>query len=543
MSTQQILHGNSLAVTLGAIVIVCCFVVCTNTAQPQPAAQTHQGKTKRLGTIAERNKKLKRLQQLRNDFNSESQYKLLVQPGTNQEAENYYTRISKPQFLNLKLKDSTLDSLLQYMGYAVSNGMNPPKYSGLTAKDLERIPSFVLMPRTDQEFAKLKNQVDDGAKFDELLDLVDFQNDRVLVSRFFAPKIATYYDPIDPSQPVDRDKIVPGWRKLVRLTARTNSRAESAGIRHLYLLFNVKEQNPEANPYENESANNQVILVPDDQDAKDSAYFLVYGKQSNNYPVINFLAADFDLPGHVGVTLPGANDGKYFVPRSCAHCHGHSGFFGKEFLIGRPIDAMGNPTNNFEEGRFQFAKPNYLDTDQWYDWMEFDFRSVTTSLNDVIFDGGKLHGSAEYERAMKVIQTLNSTIRDQTFAAEQQPGKKSYQTLAVETWLSLHQNDIHRMPYSHRAFGTERWDLTDKDEMRLVRLLDNHCFRCHSSLIYNVFDKSAVRERKPIIEHYLQDRVIDKNGNQMPGFRMPQGRVLTISERDEIIKLLNKVFP
>ena len=479
------------------------------------------------------------------ELEKQSKIQILIQPGTENQAKDYYERISKPDELDFRFEQSTLDSLLEYMGYASSNGATPPVYEGLLAKDLERLPSFTLMPRDDSEFANLKSQSDNPDGFDRVLNLVDFQNDKVLVSRFFAPKIATYYDSANPFRPIASESIVPGWRKLVRLTARSGSRADSAGVQNLYLLFNVKQADPDANPFANESANNQVILVPRDQNAKDSAYFAVYGPGSLGYQLGYFLAADFDLPGHVGVEVPGAQDGKYFVPRSCAECHGHSNSLltGKT-LRGRPVDpATGDPTDDFRNGVYRFAKPNYLDTDQWYDWMEFDFPGVTTSLNDVVFDGGKAHGNAQYERAFNVIRKLNLTIRDQTFEAEPITGTKSYATIAAEKWLSLHATDNQRVPYALRSIGNQQWDSSNRDEMLLLRLLNNHCFRCHSSLIYNVFDRETVKSKKTFIDLYLKTTVNDEKGNPLPGFRMPQGRVLRTEERDEMLRLLNTIFP
>ncbi len=467
---------------------------------------------------------------------------LRVQPGTEDEAKDYYERISKPEVLNFPFEGSSLDGLLAYMGYARPVEGMAGVFEGLVAKDLEAIASFSLMPRNDAEFAALKADVDNAQAFDALLDLADFQNDKVLVSRFFAPKIATYYDAENPFRPIDPEDIVPGWRKLVRLTARSGSPAQQAGVLHMYLLFNVKQPDPEADPFAIRSANNQVILVPTDQDSKDSAYFAVYG-QGDGYPLSYFLAADFDLPGHVAVDVSGAENGKYFVPRACAECHGHSDFSGEQAMRGRPVDASGNATDDFTTGVYRFAKPNYLDTDQWYDWMEFDFRGVATSLNDVLFDGGKDHGSLDYARAVDVVFRLNTSIRDQTFAAERTPGVKTYSTLAAEKWLELHRRNDQRIPYSRRSIGATPWDPRDRDEMRLLRLLNNHCFRCHSSVIYNVFDRDAVGVRKLQIAEFLNLKVNDAQQNPLSGYRMPQGRVLRIEERDEILRLLNTVFP
>jgi len=174
--------------------------------------------------------------------------------------------------------------------------------------------------------------------------------------------------------------------------------------------------------------------------------------------------------------------------------------------------------------------------------MEFDYRGLTTSLNDVVFDGGKDHGSPSYARAFDVVRKINKDIRDETFAAERQPGVKSYQTRAVEKWLSLHATDDQRKPYSARSIGNGNWDSSNRDEMRLLRLLNNHCFRCHSSLRYNVFERDEVELRGPEIKFYLKFAVNDPDGNPLPGFFMPQGRVLPASERDEIISLVERVF-
>lgn len=476
-----------------------------------------------------------RVQRLPADLLREAQVHVRVQPGQEAEAKDYYSRISSA--LKFDFPGSTLDSLLAYMGYSVPAANGSAVYAGLLAQDLESLSSFDLMPRDGDEFSALKKKVNDAAGFDALLDLRDFRKDRVLVSRFFAPKIARYYDPADPAKPINPDAIIPGWRKLVRLVARSKSPADRAGIMHMYLLFNVKQADPDVDPFAKESANNQVILVPRREDAKDTVYFAVYASRTKKYVLSNFLEADFDLPGHVGVELPGAEDGHYYVPRSCAECHGHSSELG---LRGQPVDGAGKPAD-FKTGTFPYAKPNYLDTDQWYDWAEFDFRGVTTSLNDVVFDGGKAHGDPQYTRAFDVVRTLNTGIRDRTFAAEQTKGMKSFQTLAAEKWLSLHKKDAQRVPYSRRSIGSSQWNAASKDEMRLLRLLDNHCFRCHSSVIYSMFDRESVKKRSDngLIQFYLTTPVKP----ELPGFIMPQGRVLRTEERDEILSLLKKVFP
>ncbi|MDW9477034.1 hypothetical protein GOA69_33150 [Sinorhizobium meliloti] len=469
---------------------------------------------------------------------------VLVQPGTEKEAKDYYQRIGS--VLKFDFLDSTLDTLIAHFGYSEPKVVGGKiVFRGLTATDIEVLPSFTLMPRNVAELSVLADAVEDPGSFRALLSLSDFQQDAVLVSRFFAPKIATYYNPAnspDVGNPIDPDKIVPGWRKLVRIKPKKGSQADTDGIiSHLYLLFNVKRANFDADPFaNNESANNQVIIVPKDQAAGDRVYFGVYQGKSIGYPIGLFLNADFDLPGHVGKAVPNSVDSHYYVPRACAECHGHSA----NDLRGQPVDAVtGKPTEDFSTGIYRFAKPNYLDTDQWYDWRDFDYRGVSGSLNDVVFDGGRDTDSVDYSRAFDVIRKLNTTIAAESEAAESDPKTPTFQTLAARKWLQLHQNSDTRKPYSTRSIGNEAWNAASGDEMRLLRLLNNHCFRCHSSLRYNVFDRQAVRDKKDWIIAFLNLQIPDGKGGFLPGNFMPQGRVLSADEKNEIIRLLQTVFP
>jgi len=476
--------------------------------------------------------------------------KFRIRPGNEAETSAYYNRISR--ILKFDFKNSSLDSFLSHLGYSKHVFYSAADYfEGLLAEDLERIASFELMPRDNSEFDRLANKVLDQVAFRELFELNDFTSDQILASRFFAPKIATYFSPIDPYLPIEKKDIIPGWRKLIRLTPQSGSTAESVGkIAHIYLLFNYKKADTTVDPFEgNISANNQVIIVPKDLTEGDRAFFLVYQGRNEGYEIGTFLAADFDLPGHasknISIKVAGGSDGRYFVPRSCAECHGHSirDAAGNQ-LAGEPVDAStGVMTTDFGKGVYKFAKPNYLDTDQWYDWLNYDYPTVAASNNDVIFDGGKDHNSAEYKRAFEVIRKLNNTILKETEAAELNPTAASFQTLAAEKWIEIHQSTDLPQDISRRSIGVEDWDTNNADERRLLNLLNNHCFRCHSSVRYNIFDKAAVKRRKFLMFGFLERPVKDDNGNILAGFFMPQGRVLTDTERSELKNLLLSVLP
>lgn len=471
---------------------------------------------------------------------------LLLAPGKREHAIAYYCRIT--DVLKFQFKHSTLNSLLSHFGWV---DLSTSGGTGLTADLLETIDSNVLMATDDAAFEILASQSADAAAFKALLTTADFQNDAILASRFFAPKIATYYYPDDPATPANEteiaikpDDIIPGWRKLVRIKPRKGSQAEADGIiERAYILFNFKAPDLASDPYsQGESGNNQIIIVPKDLTSanKDRIFFGVYKKKSLGYPLGLFLGADFDLPGHVGVNTQGAPDSHYFVPTSCAACHGHGG-------NGEPVDpSTGISTGNYSKGVYPFAKPNYLDTDQWYDWMGYDFPTLQAGPFDVIFDGGKDKTTAKYKKAFDVIRRMNLDIEKTTHAAEEDTSDPSFQTLAVRKWLKLHDPSIpdpdDHKHFSLRSFGDELWDLNDPDQMELLSLLNNHCFRCHSSVLYNVFDKKAVRKKSFGISIYLVATVPDGSGGFLPGHLMPQGRVLSDADRKRIVKLIDDFF-
>ena len=514
----------------------------------------------------------------------EEQFRLLIEPGNPTDADAYYARISE-LLGDFDFANSNLNGLIAFLGYSESSN---DAFLGLQASDLEEIPSFELMPRTEAEFENLKTRSEartgNENGFQQAgLSLESFQRDeefgqqRIIVSRFFAPKIVTYFNQendatarLESFEPILRDDIQrqngAGWRKVVRLTALQGSDARNAGIKHAYILFNFKKKNPfedpylvsDSNPSElNVSGNNQVILVPVDQNADggDSCYFAVYDSKTNGYGISKFLVADFDLPFHAK-----GFQGKYFVPQSCAQCHGHSGPDADSVdLLGFPVDANGKKTTNFTVGTYPHVKPNYLDTDQWYDWMDYDYRELRGSLNDVLFDGTRDHGSDKYKRAFEAVWNLNKVVDRETLAAEKDANVPSFQSLASKKWLELHSStdESDRKPISQRSIGEDSWKTSSQSDMRLLSLLNNHCFRCHSSVRFNVFDRKKIKELAPFAVYKLTTRqaqvftnddgeiVRDESGNAikvpLPGYLMPQGRVLLDKERNELIDLLTKL--
>jgi hypothetical protein len=435
---------------------------------------------------------------------------ILVETGNEQQADEYYARITKK--IGFDIASSHLDSLVEYLGY-----------KGLHAVDLETLDPQLLSPQDQQGFTALSNSVENPAEFkaNTGLTLAAFKSDALLSARFFAPKIVDFN--AKPDTAPGHDPYKAGWRKLVRLNALPKSDAYIKGnIASAYLLFNFFSANPKDNPFPlksadgktltNESVNNQVILVPRNfkKNVEDSIYFLDYQPFSvDRYKVGKALHAAFD-------TLdPNNGDTKqdYFVPTACSQCHGHD-------------QERGDPNAH---GNYSFGKVNYLDTDQWYDMMNFDFPN-TKAQHDVVFDGNDLgHTSAKYKAAVGTFFKLNNEIVHQNETALRADGSDEFKILAAKKWISLHTKGEGPIDPLRRSIGKSAWA---NGELPLLQMLDRYCFRCHSSMYYDIFDRAAVLREKGTAQ--TPGPIV---GYVSSGF-MPQGRKLAQSEKDALVGYL-----
>ncbi|HBB88817.1 MAG TPA: hypothetical protein DC047_14505 [Blastocatellia bacterium] len=416
-----------------------------------------------------------------------------VNEGNIDAAKKYYRETVSPQLSFLAadtIEKSGIKDLLEYFGYA-----------NITPKDLHRLPS--------DEIMKLSAAGD------------------ILATRFFAPKI-TAVSANPPQIPVSGF----GWRKLVRLKAKPDSKAAQNGMDLLLLLQNIFEKTVAGNPFNadhNVSKFNQVIITrkagPFSQD-KQPAYFLTYGQLvkidgTSGLPIKD-ASGNFQDEGIISFSLKATFDEKardpetnvllseYFVPDSCVQCHG---------------------------GIRTRGKTNYLDTDHWIDrvtpdyglsdprFKEEDFTALASSPHDVIFDAEK--DPTKFQKAFDVIQLLNEDIRNQNKLLG---ATNNFQLNAVERWLELHKptnfGTGHAPPFA-RGFGSQPWDPNSDTDKKLVYYLNRYCYRCHSSVKYNIFDRAAVVGRIGVIPGRLLD-VSD------PASWMPQDRIFPGLEVDQI---------
>jgi hypothetical protein len=92
---------------------------------------------------------------------------------------------------------------------------------------------------------------------------------------------------------------------------------------------------------------------------------------------------------------------------------------------------------------------------------------------------------------------------------EEQDCLRSFQLRAVETWLKVHKDQPSYVDLLERSliprFPT---DLTWKEgnlqnNRALLSQLNRFCYRCHSSVVYNVFDKQAVAAWAPLLLSFI----------------------------------------
>ncbi|MET4016616.1 hypothetical protein [Bradyrhizobium sp. S3.2.12] len=419
---------------------------------------------------------------LSDEVRSSSKIGILVATGSDQDAINYYKRIGPLLGLkNAKTDLPDLTALLRHFGFTT-----------LTGEKLEASASTTLMKA--------------------------FPNDQVLSTKFFAPKIVDFNFPsTNPKYPY-----LAGWRKLVRLEALPSSKAAQAGLGAAYVLFNYVQKDPAVDPFpdasfKTESFNTQVIIPRENfkKGSEDAAFFLDFDTRSKGYAANDFLFAAFDTAPN-----PGNTHQNYYVPIACAQCHGHD-------------QEAGAPES--KSGTYPFITINYLDTDQWYDMAGFgDFPSSPNAKFDVLYDGGSNHASSQYKAAFDVIRKLNKFIQQQNADSARADGSSLFRIKAVDKWLAIHQSNDNPVAPIDRALdlgnGSAVWKNT-KDDVHLLEVLDHYCFRCHSSVLYDVFDKQAVLDERAAIIVRVQRPPTNVQ-------HMPQGRVLDSSTVADLVTYL-----
>ena len=381
-----------------------------------------------------------------------------VVPGSEAQAREYYVRISKEIGFQATPSVTTLDNLLDFVGYPVS-GAKVETLDPVILMDPVRVAS-----------------PDQGLGLQVLgLNGASLRSGDILATRFFAPKITN----VNVAAPL------PGWRKLVRLRARPDSRAARAGIQAVVILFNFFANVASNQPFSGPSVNTQVMLLAPSRN--DRLYWLDFQQDLTLGLQLN---ASFDA-----ADLPDGASHPYFVPDGCNDCHG-------------------SPSN------LQPAMVNYLDTDHWFDSLDDDFASLKTAGTPLLFDAHTNDTSQpSFAQAFDVIRRFNEEALAQNAAVQ----PSSFEAQAARTWLKLHpQSDEHFPPVS-RGFSLGDAPVWQQSEAGGLAELNRYCFRCHGSVRFSVFDRAAVVERAGIMRQRIRP-----SGPQLKRyFKMPPDRVLS----------------
>jgi hypothetical protein len=403
---------------------------------------------------------------------------LRVKPGNETEARAYYDQLQQKlvSFPRKPLTESFIADMLVYYGFPA-----------LLATDMQALSPAVLM-----DFEQLRNAVSNKPEFDSAYATRPLQSGEILVTRFFAPKIINVRDPQTDGVPQGGF----GWRKVLRFRSREGSPARRDGLDTFYLLFNFADNAPKF-PDGKPAGQIQAMLVPTYPTGgkHNDIYFLVYETlaSANAGKVGLFLVATFDLAGAVP-------DDKYYVPTACGQCHG--------------TEKVNQPG----------GKVNYLDTDHWIDRTGDDFKLVKAA--DVLVDGE----AQDYD----TIRKLNTEIEKQN-SAVMGVGDPKFALLAVRKWLDLHKEGQpnRHVPPQDRGFaeaaGDPVWTAGADPDEKLLALMNQYCFRCHSSVRFHVFQKKEVMKRKAGILARV------KSGN------MPQDRKLTEDTKNLLLELIGKL--
>jgi hypothetical protein len=408
---------------------------------------------------------------------------LKVNPGTETAAKAYYAGLQTKlaTFPKTPLTESTIGDMLVYYGFPA-----------LLAKDLQFIASPVLM-----DFEQLRKVVTNKDEFEKAYAGKPLLAGDILVAAMFAPKIINVRD--SQSDGVPQGGF--GWRKVLRFKSRDGSAARTDGLDAFYLLFNFASTTPKF-PEKTDAGQIQALLVPNypTSGKHNDIYFLVYEglAKANPGKVGFFLDATFDL-------VKAVPDGKYYVPTACAQCHGTE----KANQVG--------------------GKINYLDTDHWIDRTGDDFKKVSPA--DVLVDGDA--------QGYDTLRKLNTEIEKQNVAVIGS-GDPKFALLAVSKWLDLHKvgspnANKHVAPLERglaEASGDPVWTASSDPNIpdpQLLPLLNQYCFRCHSSVRFHVFQKKVVMSKKGSILTRI------KNGT------MPQDRELDEAMKTKLIQLIEKL--
>lgn len=395
-----------------------------------------------------------------------------ITPGSPAGARVYYARISKELGFDATPGVTTLDKLLDFIGYPISGAK-------LQALD----PAILMNP------ARVGSPIEGLGLQIRGLSGAALRDGDILATRFFAPKIVN----------INTAETIPGWRKLVRLRVRPDSNAARVGIQSVVILFNFFAAVGQE-PFSGPSVNTQVMLLA--TVLKERLYWMDFDPNGKLALALN---ASFDA-----ADLPNGGNRDYFVPDGCNACHG-------------------SPSN------LNPPMVNYLDTDHWFDRLNDDFVAVKTARTPLLFDAQTNDVSQpSFSQAFDVIRRFNEEALLQNSSVQ----PKSFEAEAARTWLRIHAQSDEHLPPIARGFSLKGGPTWQPFETDGLGRLNRYCFRCHGSVRFSIFDRSAVVERAGIMRQHINP---SKQQEKVPGFKMPPDRKLDPKELQALDDFLKQL--
>jgi hypothetical protein len=269
----------------------------------------------------------------------------------------------------------------------------------------------------------------------------------VLVLRYFAPKTSSIGNGGHATEI--------GWRQIVRLRPRPVSDADRAGIENAYVLLNYQQRATRIrqDPFASPALYTQVMFTRSQPDALKPAYWIVFDRAKRRTAAIQ---ATFDGGDAAEVGQ------SFHVPDACGQCHG---------------------------GDRNRPSLNLFDLGQWKDRTEAGdpFGSVLAGTKAELFDAGNC-GATPFQ----TVRTLNAEVLAQNKYSE----APAFVIEAIESWLQKHQSSNEPLPAPRRGYGPNPWDSSHTDDVALLTELNRQCYRCHGTIKFDIFNRSAVINKR-----------------------------------------------
>ena len=104
---------------------------------------------------------------------------------------------------------------------------------------------------------------------------------------------------------------------------------------------------------------------------------------------------------------------------------------------------------------------------------------------------------------------------------------------------------VRHVPPYERGFGAQPWKPDNDNHRILLYYLNRYCYRCHSSIKYNVFELSAVQSEAQEIKSRVQEINVDylwmPQDRIFPGLGQKNGAAEATGDLKQFLDLLQQI--